>query len=170
MRGCASIIVGFAAFVLFTIVAGQLLGPLKCRDGWASASIGSQGACSWHGGVDRSRDGLSFIFMIGAGLVGAGFYATRLAQRLDKSPPKPPSPPVSRSGGPSLTQSDRTASSPLMRRTKPIVPARPGAKACPHCGSGMRLRTARRGARRGKRFWGCSRYPDCTGTISTGHE
>lgn len=36
--------------------------------------------------------------------------------------------------------------------------------ACPACGKPMRLRTARRGARLGERFWGCSGYPGCCGT------
>lgn len=35
---------------------------------------------------------------------------------------------------------------------------------CPSCGSGMRLRTARRGLNSGSRFWGCSRFPNCRGT------
>lgn len=35
---------------------------------------------------------------------------------------------------------------------------------CPRCGTPMRRRTARRGARAGHQFWGCSRYPSCTGT------
>jgi DNA-binding helix-hairpin-helix protein with protein kinase domain len=37
-------------------------------------------------------------------------------------------------------------------------------RSCPVCGSGMRLRTARRGKRAGRQFWGCSRYPTCQGT------
>lgn len=35
---------------------------------------------------------------------------------------------------------------------------------CPHCGSAMVRRTARRGMRSGRQFWGCSRYPRCKGT------
>jgi hypothetical protein len=35
--------------------------------------------------------------------------------------------------------------------------------ACPKCGLPMILRTARRGAKAGKRFWGCSAYPNCHG-------
>lgn len=35
---------------------------------------------------------------------------------------------------------------------------------CPICGSRMRYRTARRGARAGRPFWGCSRFPSCRGT------
>ena len=38
------------------------------------------------------------------------------------------------------------------------------APACPKCGEPMRLRTARKGANAGQSFWGCSAYPDCTGT------
>ncbi|MFL6237757.1 MAG: four helix bundle suffix domain-containing protein [Thermoanaerobaculia bacterium] len=38
------------------------------------------------------------------------------------------------------------------------------APACPACGKGMVLRTARKGARAGSRFWGCAGYPECMGT------
>jgi restriction system protein len=49
----------------------------------------------------------------------------------------------------------------------PPVPQNAGvieAPACPQCGSKMVLREARRGARVGQSFWGCSRYPNCRGT------
>jgi len=36
---------------------------------------------------------------------------------------------------------------------------------CPICRSHMKLRTAKRGAKAGSQFWGCSRYPDCRGTL-----
>ena len=32
---------------------------------------------------------------------------------------------------------------------------------CSNCGSGMVLRTAKKGANSGKQFWGCSGYPKC---------
>ncbi|MBI5185603.1 MAG: topoisomerase DNA-binding C4 zinc finger domain-containing protein [Nitrospinae bacterium] len=35
--------------------------------------------------------------------------------------------------------------------------------ACPRCGKVMALRTTRKGARAGSRFWGCSAYPECRG-------
>ena len=35
---------------------------------------------------------------------------------------------------------------------------------CPLCGKPMALRTARKGARTGMQFWGCSAYPECKGT------
>ncbi len=36
---------------------------------------------------------------------------------------------------------------------------------CPQCGKAMVLRTAQKGAKAGKSFWGCSGYPDCRGVI-----
>jgi len=40
----------------------------------------------------------------------------------------------------------------------------PAAPACPRCGKPMALRTARKGARAGSQFWGCSGFPECKGT------
>jgi len=37
---------------------------------------------------------------------------------------------------------------------------------CPRCGEAMVLRTAKKGARAGKQFWGCASYPRCRGTRS----
>ena len=45
-------------------------------------------------------------------------------------------------------------------------PTDDAAPACPSCGRGMLLRTARKGASAGSQFWGCSGYPQCTGTRS----
>jgi len=41
------------------------------------------------------------------------------------------------------------------------APASDAAPCCPQCGSVMVLRTARKGANTGQRFWGCSAYPTC---------
>ncbi|WP_439924709.1 topoisomerase DNA-binding C4 zinc finger domain-containing protein [Nitrobacter sp. JJSN] len=46
----------------------------------------------------------------------------------------------------------------------PPAPAQPHAVSCPRCGNPMVRRTARRGSNAGRPFWGCSRYPRCTGT------
>ncbi|MBX5164789.1 helix-hairpin-helix domain-containing protein [Rhizobium sp. NZLR4b] len=43
-------------------------------------------------------------------------------------------------------------------------PTSGSSSACPICGSAMGLRTARRGYRRGSKFWGCNRFPTCRGT------
>lgn len=37
--------------------------------------------------------------------------------------------------------------------------------ACPQCNAPMVMRTARKGAKAGSSFWGCSRYPQCRGTL-----
>lgn len=50
-------------------------------------------------------------------------------------------------------------------RSNVIAPQQPAAELrCPRCGSAMVYRIARRGAERGRAFWGCSRYPTCSGT------
>ena len=41
---------------------------------------------------------------------------------------------------------------------------------CPMCGSRMVLRTARRGRNAGRQFYGCFRYPNCTGTRDIAEE
>jgi len=51
-------------------------------------------------------------------------------------------------------QSDRTDRS-------DVLPAAPN---CPTCGGAMVLRIARKGARAGSGFWGCSGYPECKET------
>jgi len=35
---------------------------------------------------------------------------------------------------------------------------------CPRCGADMKIRTAKSGRNAGRRFWGCSDYPECRGT------
>lgn len=39
------------------------------------------------------------------------------------------------------------------------------ANMCPLCGSEMILRTAKKGANVGEKFWGCAKFPKCKGTI-----
>lgn len=173
MRGCLSVVVGFATMVGLSFVAGQLLGPVKCRDGWMSSSIGRQGACSYHGGVDRSQNGLGIIFLIAGGVAGFAFYGSKIGERIDhrRQPPKSPSytspnpspPPPS---NPPSPQPIRVSQPTAPRLPKPITKPRPGAKACPRCGSAMKLRKARSGYYSGSKFWGCSRYPDCKGTAN----
>jgi four helix bundle suffix protein len=43
-------------------------------------------------------------------------------------------------------------------RTDPIP-------SCPKCGKPMALRTAQKGKKTGKQFWGCSGYPECKGLV-----
>jgi len=45
----------------------------------------------------------------------------------------------------------------------PLSVVTTGSPFCPECQSRMVMRKAKRGAYAGKAFWGCSRYPECTG-------
>lgn len=42
----------------------------------------------------------------------------------------------------------------------------PETPTCPKCGAPMVVRTARRGARAGKQFFGCTRFPKCRGIVN----
>ncbi|WP_306602675.1 restriction endonuclease [Azonexus sp.] len=48
----------------------------------------------------------------------------------------------------------------------PITAPEQTMPACPKCGSEMVRRTAKKGANAGNQFWGCSRFPSCTGIRS----
>ena len=37
---------------------------------------------------------------------------------------------------------------------------------CPKCGSNMVIRVAKKGRYKGKRFWGCKKYPSCRGIVN----
>ena len=55
---------------------------------------------------------------------------------------------------------------PAIAHTDEHAPAATGIPPrCPICQSPMKLRTAKRGANAGSQFWGCSRFPDCRGTL-----
>src|SRR4029450_11116080 len=64
--------IGIIVFVLSLITLDQVIGPANCRDGWASSSIGRQGACSWHGGVDRTPAVRRFLGSVLAGIAAGG--------------------------------------------------------------------------------------------------
>jgi DNA-binding helix-hairpin-helix protein with protein kinase domain len=73
--------------------------------------------------------------------------------------------PIRRSTPPApLVRNPQTINStaPSPTRTSPRTSS--NLMSCPICGSQMVRRTAKRGRRIGRRFWGCSRYPTCVGT------
>jgi len=57
------------------------------------------------------------------------------------------------------------AARPAMPPPVAVAPSAESAPACPQCGSAMVRRVARRGAKVGKAFWGCSTFPKCRGTV-----
>ena len=70
IAGAIAIVAFFVLQNLLTILSEEMLGPVKCRDGYASSSIGRSGACSSHGGVDKSRDALiALLSVAGAGAI-----------------------------------------------------------------------------------------------------
>lgn len=68
---------GAAAFVATLIFLNLISGPLTCNSGWGSPSIGSPGACSHHGGVDRTPVFLRFLASAAAGIAVGRWAAKR---------------------------------------------------------------------------------------------
>jgi restriction system protein len=63
--------------------------------------------------------------------------------------------------------SREVGSPPAPRAVQPSPrPATHSTPSCPRCGHEMVLRTAQQGPRAGSRFWGCSKYPGCRGTVN----
>jgi len=77
-------IVGVVTVIVCGIFFSMLEGPRRCSDGWASSSIGRQGACSSHGGVAPQ---FAFWLALGFG-VGAGFLTNYVQSeaRLARKP------------------------------------------------------------------------------------
>jgi ribosomal protein L37AE/L43A len=48
-----------------------------------------------------------------------------------------------------------------VRHVKDIVKAKQNDNICPKCGSALVLRVIKKGPDEGKKFWGCSRFPQC---------
>ena len=125
---------------------------VTCRDGWASQSIGRQGACSHHGGV---KDNGWFVLLSLAISIGSGvFTATKLHERSTKKSCEG----QQESQSPSNSPPDAQLPDHLKR------PPTNGLPPCPQCGGAMKIRHARRGRNKGNTFLGCSHYPRCRGT------
>lgn len=62
--------------------------------------------------------------------------------------------------------SNNSDSEPLAASVSEQSPADEVAILCPKCGAPMVKRTARKGPRAGKPFYGCSNYPKCKGIVN----
>jgi hypothetical protein len=60
------------------------LSPI-CEDGWVSQSIGNQGACSSHGGVDYSRGFFALVICAASGLVALFLVRKLKLFRVEKA-------------------------------------------------------------------------------------
>ncbi|MCW5718745.1 MAG: hypothetical protein KIS68_13040 [Bauldia sp.] len=117
-----AVIAAALAYVLLSVIY-----PTTCVDGWASPSIGIQGACSSHGGVARS---LLVLRLLGA--LVAGLAVWLLVARFRRPAPA------------MATASPNRAAAP-----QSAIPP------CPVCGTPLRLVTASGGGERYR--WECPR-------------
>jgi UDP-N-acetylmuramyl pentapeptide phosphotransferase/UDP-N-acetylglucosamine-1-phosphate transferase len=69
-------LIGFVIFLLVHWGLFSLFGPITCNDGWSSGSIGAQGACSHHEGVDTSKGILIFLFSAFIAFIAWNFIST----------------------------------------------------------------------------------------------
>lgn len=138
---------GFIVFCSLFFLGSHIVGPTRCADGWSSSSIGSRGACSYHGGVDNTPRNIVFIFSILGGLVASGFFGSRpiIKKRTE------------------LTEEEPSSTSEASTASK-----KSHAPRCPICGSPMVKRVSKRGQFKGSQFYGCRRYPRCMGTVNNG--
>ena len=157
-------IVGIIVFFGSMILLSILFGGAVCSDGWASPSIGRRGACSYHGGVNRTVGTIKFMLSIGATVWAVVSYSAARKRRLAKLL-------VNNEIQTTATEIPTTnlnvipppANSPVPRPKAARPKSSPRVK-CPICGGGMSLRTARVGKNAGGKFWGCKRFPQCKGT------
>lgn len=69
------LIVGFTTFLVLSFAGSAIIGPLSCNDGWQSPSIGKQGACSHHGGVNELPKYLVLIVAGFGGVIAGSYYS-----------------------------------------------------------------------------------------------
>lgn len=114
----------------------------KCNDGWASPSIGIQGACSGHRGVQREPMDFRFVLSLGAGILASYLYGRRRNAFINRK---------NKVGEPTQKAS-------LYRQDKPSTDSRALLK-CPLCGRSMGLRLMKNGGKQ----WVCRRSSVCSG-------
>ncbi|MBN9454264.1 MAG: hypothetical protein J0I42_20195 [Bosea sp.] len=121
---------GVATFVATFIFLNLISGPLTCNSGWASPSIGSQGACSHHGGVDRLPGFLRFLASAAAGITVGNWVSKR-----NSAPQRQPANVVAvqRKRDEELVQRNAPVRRDLEKRLAPAS----GNTDCPTCNSPM---------------------------------
>lgn len=161
-------LVGIIVFLVSMILLSILFGAAVCSDGWASPSIGRRGACSSHGGVDRTLGVVKLLLSLGATCWAVIAYSSKRDKWLARARETNEVSTVA-----ATNNSDailKTAQPPAT--PQPIQPPPPRERQpkqsskvkCPICGGSMSLRTARVGKNAGGKFWGCKRFPRCKGT------
>lgn len=78
-------LIGWLVGFLSLATLMPLVAPATCADGWLSPSIGRRGACSRHGGVQRSVFGVLLVFSGSIALgMGAGALTASSQQRYQQ--------------------------------------------------------------------------------------
>ena len=139
------ILVGIAIFpALRFLILDPLIPPSVCKDGWPSASIGRQGACSHHHGVATNWVAvLVTLFSAGGGVAVCKWLGARhdRATRDERA------------------RFEQERSTKLEREQATAGPGVFASPVCPSCGSTMRLRLGRQGRFRGQQFLGMPNLP-----------
>jgi hypothetical protein len=135
---------GVLVFFILYFLGSQLIGPIRCVDGWKSFSIGSQGACSYHGGVDKTPRNIVLIISVLGGIIASGYIGSRSSKTITKQ-------------SPANNDRESLANENYKRKIPPN---------CPKCGSRMVLRRAKKGSVKDEKFYGCIRYPRCKGIVN----
>jgi hypothetical protein len=162
-------LIGIAVWLVTFIGVSSFQGPRTCEDGWHSMSIGRQGACSHHGGVDHTPGSMRFFISLLAGFA-AGWGIAKWNKRLedgDFTPNNhmpPPNKPVEAHG------------SHREQRNAEVLTTKPGnnlqidgpprvfevhVKTCPKCSNGMRSITLHPLGERSRLVWQCLDHPNC---------
>jgi hypothetical protein len=120
-------------------------------------------------GRNWKRDARRRAARIKAQLTAGGPAYRSVAEKTPAPPPTPPLGLLPPWEGPDelpeLRERLAAIRSQCPAREHPTAPNRPAPVVCPDCGSPMRLRETtkyRYDDGRPRKFWGCSRYPDCT--------
>jgi hypothetical protein len=137
-----SFVIGFLFFIFTYVLLPHSSGPPTCNDGWASPSIGTRGACSWHGGVKQDHSGIKFFFSVGIGYLASFLYVRRRDAALKRT-----------------SEEDKsTQKASLKKQDKPRTDPRALLK-CPLCGTSMGIKLMKNGGKQ----WVCRRSSVCSG-------
>ena len=75
---------GIATFIFCLVLFGIVLPAVTCIDGWESISIGSQGACSHHGGVNTFPNAIAMVISF-----TVGFFCMVKSKQEERKPCRP---------------------------------------------------------------------------------
>jgi|WetSurMetagenome_2_1015567.scaffolds.fasta_scaffold76319_1 hypothetical protein len=75
-----AILFGIIVFFIIFFIGRAIIGPTRCSDGWNSPSIGRQGACSHHDGVNYFPSIVVTFLSLGAGTCSYVFLKEKMSK------------------------------------------------------------------------------------------